>query len=147
MNNYRPASLLPAPSKILEQIVLKYVYNFLQTDNILTKHQSGFRPGDSTVQQLADLYHSICDALDKKMDVRMVFCDISKAFDKVWHVGLLHKFKHVGITGNLLSWFKDYLQNRLQKVLIRGQSSAWGLISAGSPRFCYRTSSVFNIYK
>ena len=92
LNNYRPISLLPVTSKILERIVFKHVYNFLHENNILTKHQSGFRPNDSTVNQLAYMCHEFCKALDAKKDVRIVFCDISKAFDRVWHQGLLYKF-------------------------------------------------------
>ena len=83
LNNYRPISLLPVASKILERIVFKHVYNFLHENNFLTKHQSGFRPNDSTVNQLAYMYHEFCKALDDKKDVRIVFCDISKAFDRV----------------------------------------------------------------
>ena len=83
VNNYRPISLLPTVSKILEKIVFKHVYNHLLDNNILSEHQSGFRPGDSTVNQLAYMYHQFCDALDKKKDVKLIFCDVSKAFDQV----------------------------------------------------------------
>ena len=134
VNNYRPISLLPTVSKILEKIVFKHVYNFLHTNNLLSVHQSGFRPGDSTLNQLALIYHEICDALDKKKDVRIVFCDVSKAFDKVWHKGLLFKLFMIGIRGRLYEWFKDYLINRKQRVVIRGQSSEWGIIEAGVPQ-------------
>ena len=120
MNNYRPVSILPSCSKLLEQVVFKHVYNFFHTNNLLTKHQSGFRPGDSTVNQLAYLYHVFSEALDKKKDVRIVFCDVSKAFDKVWHEGLLYKLKMIGISGSLLDWFRDYLQNPFQRVIIWG---------------------------
>ena len=91
LNNYRPVSLLSCTSKILECIVFKTVFNYLRDNNILTSHQSGFQPGDSTVNQLAYLYHVFSHALDRKKDVRIVFCDISKAFDRVWHEGLLFK--------------------------------------------------------
>ena len=110
-NNYRPISLLSIPSKILERIVFKHFYNFLLTNKLLTKFQSGFVPGDSTVHQLSFLYHTFCEALDKKKDVRIVFCDISKAFDKVWHEGLIYKLHKIGVRGILLDWFRDYLNN------------------------------------
>ena len=73
LNNYRPISLLPVTSKTLEHIVFKHVYNFLHENNILTKHQSGLRPNDSTVNQLAYMYHEFCKALDVTKDVRIVF--------------------------------------------------------------------------
>jgi hypothetical protein len=114
---------LPIASKILERIVFKHVYNFFFEHKLLISHQSGFKPNDSTVNQLAFLYHTFCEALDNKLDVRMIFCDISKAFDRVWHAGIIHKLQCLGITGNLLEFFKDYLANRKQRVLIKGQYS------------------------
>ena len=63
------------------------------------------------------LYNTICQALDSGKEVRAVFCDISKSFDRVWHVGLLHKFKAAGVIGEILDWFKHYLSDRKQLVL------------------------------
>ena len=67
-------------------------------------------------------------------EVRIVFCDISKAFDRVYHPGLLHKLEKAGITGPLLMWFNDYLSNRLQRVVIQGGTSSWGRVEAGVPQ-------------
>ena len=133
-NNYRPVSILPVVSKILEQIVFKNVYNFFHQHSLLTSHQSGFRPNDSTVNQLAYLYHIFCEALDQKKDIRIIFCDISKAFDRVWHVGIIYKLQGLGISGNLLELFKDCLDNRQQRVLIKGQHSVYGDVKAGVPQ-------------
>ena len=146
LNNYRPVSILPIASKIFERIIFKNVYNFFHTNKLLTNHQSGFRPNDSTVNQLAFLYHSFCEALDKKKDLRIIFCDISKAFDKVWHKGLLYKLKTLGIMGNLLSLLKNYLDNRQQRVLIRGQSSEWGRLEAGVPQGSVLGPLLFLVY-
>ena len=77
--------------KALERLVFKYLYNHLLENNILTSFQSGFRPGDSTVNQLTYLYDTFCHELDSEKEIRVVFCDISKAFDRVWHSGLIHK--------------------------------------------------------
>ena len=88
----------------------------------LSDHQSGFRPNDSTVNQLVYLYHTFCKALDKKKEMCLVFCVVSKAFDRVWHDGLLYKLSRLGISGKLHLWFKDYLYNRQQRVVIRGQT-------------------------
>ena len=71
-----------------------------------------FIPGDSTENQLTFLYHTFCEALDAGKEVRAVFCDISKAFDRVWHTGLLYKLCAAGVTGNVLQWFKKYLSDR-----------------------------------
>ena len=120
ITNYRPISLLSTVGKVLEKIVHKYVFNFLMDHEVLTTLQSGFISGDSTVNQLVDIYNSFCKALDEGKEVRAIFCDISKAFDRVWHKGLLYKLQTVGITGHLLQWFTDYLNNRKQRVVLPG---------------------------
>ena len=145
-NNYRPVSLLSCTSKLLEKIVFKNVYNYIRDNNILTPHQSGFRPGDSTTNQLAYLYHEFSKALDLKKDVRIVFCDISKAFDRVWFDGLIYKLRNIGIGGNLLSFFKDYLSDRHQSVVIDGQTSSPGRITAGVPQGSVLGPLLFLIY-
>ena len=130
-SNYRPISLLSNLDKALERLVFKYLYNHLLDNNILTSFQSGFRPGDSTVNQLTYLYDTFCHALDSGKEIRVVFCDISKAFDRVWHSGLIHKLKAAGVTGNLLQWFTSYLENRKQRVVLSGVKSIWNYIKAG----------------
>ncbi len=145
-NNYRPVSLLSCVSKLLERIVFKYVFNHLRSIEFLSCHQSGFQPGDSTVHQLAYLYHMFCDALDRKKDVHIVFCDISKAFDRVWHKGLLYKIRKAGIRGILYHWFANYLDSRYQQVLIRGQKSEIGYIKAGVPQGSVLGPLLFLIY-
>ena len=83
LNNYRPVSLLSCTSKTIERIVFKNVFNYMRDNGILSSRQSGFQSGDSTVNQLAYLYHVFSQALDEKKDVRIVLCNISKAFDRV----------------------------------------------------------------
>ena len=146
INNYRPVSILSCPSKILEKIVFKNLFNYLNENHLITPHQSGFMPGDSTVNQLAYLYHTFCQALDNKKNVRIVFCDISKAFDRCWHDGILYKLKSLGIGQKSLSWFQNYLSNRLQKVVIKGQESKLGSIQAGVPQGSVLGPLLFLVY-
>ena len=94
----------------MERLVYKHIYNYLIDNNLITSHQSGFTPGDSAVNQLLYITN------DFGREVRVVFCDISKAFDRVWHKGLLHKLESIGIRGSLLSWVKNYLSERKQRV-------------------------------
>jgi hypothetical protein len=144
--NYRPISLLDSLSKIDEKIVYIRLYNFLLEIIFLNPLQSGFQPGDSTVNQLICLVHKIYDALERGREVRMVFLDISKAFDKVWHKGLLYKLETIGVRDPLLSWFKSYLTNRKQRVVIDGQFSEWKNIKAGVPQGSVLGPLLFLIY-
>ena len=123
MSNCRPVSLLSALGKAMEKIIFRHVYNYLVDHALITQYQSGFLPGVSTGSQLTELYHSFCQALSKKDEVRVVFLDISKAFVKVWHIGLIFKLRQTGISGGLLNWFSNYLHDRQQRVIINGQCS------------------------
>ena len=134
VSNYRPISLLSKVGKVLEKIVHKHLFNFIRDDNILKTLQSGFSPGDSKVNQLVDIYNTFCHSLDQGKEVRALFCDISKAFDRVWHRGLLYKFESAGISGSLLSWFKDYVNDRKQRVVLPVSASTWSFIKAGVPQ-------------
>ena len=146
VNNYRPVSLLSCVSKILERVVFKHIFNYLRDSHFLSEHQSGFQPGDSTVNQLCYLYHTFCEALDNKKDVYIVFCDVRKAFDRVWHKGLLYKLRKAGICGLLLAWFENYLKDRYQQVVIRGEKSEIGLIRAGVPQGSVLGPLLFLVY-
>ena len=85
VSNYRPVSLLNSEDKVFERLVFKHLYNHLDHRNLISTLQSGFMPEDSTVNQVACLYNTFCQTLDAGKDVRVVICDISKAFDRVWH--------------------------------------------------------------
>ena len=132
--------------KVLERIVFKHVYNYLKDINFFTPCQSGFMPGDSTVNQVTLLYNNICKALDDGLEFRAVFFDISKAFDKVLHKGLLFKLRRAGIRGKLLSCFSDYRSNRYQRVIIPGGISTLCHIQAGVPQGSILGPLLFLIY-
>ena len=146
LDNYRPVSLLSCVGKIFEKGVFKYTFNFLRETGAISLKQSGFIPGDSTSFQLAHLYHIFCDAVNNNKIVRLAFCDISKAFDRVWHVGLLAKLLRVGICDKTHAWFSDYLTNRQQRVVINGQTSQWKPIQAGVPQGSVLGPLLFLIY-
>jgi hypothetical protein len=101
-------------------------------NDILTTCQSGFTKRDSAVNQLINITNDFGKALDSGKEVRIVFCDISKAFDRVWHKGLIYKLKQSGISGNLLKWLKNYLYGREQRVVINGSNSNWSPLRAGA---------------
>ena len=89
---------------------------------MLTPHQSGFRPNDSYMYQVISIVQHIYANFDHNpsLEVRGNFLDISKAFDKVWHEGLLYKLESLGISGNLLNLFRSFLNDRHQRVVLNG---------------------------
>ena len=91
------------------------------------KNQSEYRPGDSTTNQLFYLINEIHKAFEnpKSPEARAIFLDISKAFDKVWHDGLILNLKQNGISGSLLKLFENYLHNRKQRVFLIGSYSVF----------------------
>ena len=93
--------LLPIFSKVFERLVFNSLFNFFLQNKLFTPCQSGFIPGDSCVSQLLSITHEIYQSFDchPPTDVRGTFLDISKAFDKVWHEGLIFKLKTYGIDG------------------------------------------------
>ena len=105
--------------------MLNAIYEHLCVNQLLTPNQSGFRPGSSTVNQLLSITHQIYSGFEEfpLRETRAVFLDISKAFDKVWHDGLLFKLKNYGNSGSLFKIIKDFLANRQQLVVLNGKSS------------------------
>ena len=100
------------------------MFSFFLAINLLAPNQFGFKPGDSCINQLLSITHEICSSFDDGFEVRSVFLDISKAFDKVWHEGIIFKLKQNGISDDLLNILSDFLRNRKQRVMLNGQSSS-----------------------
>ena len=111
VNNYRPVSLLPICSK---KLIFDSIYSFMIHNKLLNSYQSSFRPNDSCIDQLILITHNIYGAFDANpsIELRGVFLDLSKTFDKVWHEGLLYKLKSNKINGNALQLIKSFLHNR-----------------------------------
>ena len=125
------------------------IYEFLCENQLLTPNQFGFRPGDSTINQLLSITHKIYSIFDEfpSRETRTVFPEISKAFDKVRHDGLLLKLKSYGISGCLFTVIKDFLNNRNQRVVLNGKSSVWSLITAGVPQSSVLGPCFLDIHK
>ena len=124
LENYRPISLLPICSTIFERLIYNKIFTFFTENNLISPNQSRFRPGDSCVNQLLALTLEIYKSFDEGFEVRAVFFDISKAFDKVWHESLLLKLNQNGISGNLLKLLCDFFSSRKQRVVLNGQHSS-----------------------
>ena len=118
--NYRPISLLPIFGKIFEKIIFDVLCCHLCDHGLIAPHQSGFRPGYSTINQLLSITHKIFEEIPSK-ETRAVFLDLSKAFDRVWHEGLLYKVKCSCVSGDLLILIRNFLTDRQQRVVLNGK--------------------------
>ena len=110
------------------------MYSFFIENDLISSNKSGFKQGDSCVNQIFSIAHDIYQSLDQDCEVLGAFLDISKAFDKVWHKGLIQKLKQNGIGGSLLKILTDFLKSRKQRVVLNGQNSSWSDVLAGVPQ-------------
>jgi len=131
-SNYRPVSLLSIASKLLETIVSDALKKFLAPK--LNPRQFGFRTAHTSMDLLLNMAQRWTDALAKDQEVRAVALDMSKAFDKVWHDGLIFKLKRFGIDGPVLAWIRSFLTNRQQRVLVGTTFSGFLSVLAGVPQ-------------
>ena len=122
--NYRPISLLPIFSKILERHILTAMRIYLSEDSPLSAHQWGFMAKKSTTTALLSFTHDCQKYLDVGKDVCAVFFDLSKAFDSVPHRPLLNKISQLGIDPFLVRWIESYLSNRIQSMVLDGVESS-----------------------
>ena len=131
MKNYHPVSLLPLYGQILERLMLNEMFEFFMENKLISTSQPGFKADDSCINQLLSITHEIYSSFDEGLEVRSVFLDILKAFDKVWHDGIIFKLTQNGISGNLLNLLRDFLNERKQRVVIIVNFSTWKNVSAG----------------
>lgn len=146
ISNYRPISLLSTFSKILEKIIHKRLYAFMQINKAFYNSQYGFRNQHSTIDATTELIADITDNLENKMMTLCTYLDLSKAFDTIDHSLLIDKLEHYGIRGNCLNWFKSYLCNRSQFVKIDNTVSDTQQIVCGVPQGSVLGPLLFIIY-
>ncbi len=147
---YRPISLLPCVSKVLEKLLFSHIYEFLRKNKIIAPNQSGFTPKDSAIMQISHIVDQITKSMDQGHEVTAIFLDLAKAFDVVWRKGLLFKLQRVGIRDSqnckLHSWFTSYLSNRAQCVVINGKCSPTMINNSGVPQGSVLGPLLFLIY-
>ena len=119
------------------------MFEFFIANNLISKNQSGFRPGDSRINQLLSITHEIYLSFDDNLEVRAVFLDIPKAFDKVLHKGLTLKLKQNGISDKILNIITDFLSFRKQRVVLNGQASLGLALKQVCPRAPYLDHCFF----
>jgi hypothetical protein len=146
ISNYRPVSLLPVLSKIIERAVYNRLYKYITSKSILSSSQYGFRNSLSTNLAIIELQDRIIDHLANREHCAGIFLDLSKAFDTLDHSLLICKLSHYGVRGTALSWFENYLTNRIQYTSIEDSKSEYESITCGVPQGSILGPLLFLVY-
>ena len=145
-SNYRPISILPIFSKILEKLMHKRLTSFLEKHKLLFKHQYGFQKGKSTEHAILDLHSNIIKAIETKEKTCVIFLDFAKTFDTVNHQILIKKLEHFGIRNTQFKWFDSYLTDRQQRVKIGENTSDYKTVKCGVPQGSVLGPLLFLLY-
>ena len=132
--DYRPISLLSCVGKLAERVIKNRLYNFLEGTNLIVKVQSGFRNKRGTADNLLFMTQKIQECLNRGKKVCGIFFDISKAFDKVWHAGLIYKLIYLGVPMYIIRFIKSFLSDRFFKVKINDAYSEPHPITCSVPQ-------------
>ena len=144
--NYPPVSLLSVVSKVFEKLVNNRIVDHLEKCGLFSDFQYGFRSSRSTADLLTVVSDRIARAFNRSGATRAVALDISKAFDRVWHAGLLHKLKSYGISGRIFSLISSFLSNRPLRVVLDGKPSQQYPVNAGVPQGSILGPTLFLLY-
>jgi hypothetical protein len=150
MANYRPISLLISFSKIFEKVMQARLLDHLTSHNVLSKEQYGFRSNLTMENGTFTLTNEILNAINNKLRVGVIYCDLKKAFDCVNHNFLIKKLDHYGITGINKTLYEYYLKDRFQRVSIYSNNtsefmvSKWEKIKHGVPQGSIRQHQYLN---
>ena len=132
--NYRPIALTSHLIKIFEKIIRNSVVSYMDANDLFNDTQHGFRHGRSCLSQLLAHFEKIINHLEANENIDVVYLDFSKAFDKVDHHIILEKLRLMGVSGKLFSWFKSFLFDRFQSVMVNGFLSDPVYVKSGVPQ-------------
>ena len=145
-SNFRPVSLTSQPCKVLERIIRKHIQQHVEQHGLLTPHQHGFVQRKSCQTNLLEAFEDWTSILDDECNLDVIFLDYRKAFDTVPHKRLLRKLYGYGIKGKVLAWIRNFLADRLQKVVVGNSSSKWGKVVSGVPQGSVLGPTLFSMY-
>ena len=146
--SFRPISLTSNIAKVIERLVAVRLSYMLERRGVLTANQTGFRAGRSAEDQVLRLAESVCARFEQSRDKRTVLAlvDFSRAFDKVWHIGLTHKLLKAGVPNCCTHWIRQYLSDRRASVRVNGMCSRQRIFRAGVPQGAVLSPLLFIIY-
>ena len=141
--NYRPISLTSHIGKLFERIIRDYILRHLDNKQLIKPSQHGFLPGRSCQSNLLEFLERVTDDTDRGNNTDL---DFAKAFNKVPHAILLVKLKALGVNNQVSSWIEAWLRDRRQRVVVRGEESAWSAVSSGVPQGSILDPLLFIVY-
>ncbi|GFW26500.1 probable RNA-directed DNA polymerase from transposon X-element [Trichonephila clavipes] len=146
LNSYRPISLTSILSKVMERMITSRLDWYLETNNLLTSSQAGFRKCQSTNKQVVFLGQSIKDALDQRHSALALFVDFEAAFDKVWRLKCIQKLQTLGVCNNMLMWIRNFISQRFSAVRFGNAISSFKQSETGLPQGTVISPILFNIF-
>ena len=144
--SYRPISLLSCIGKLGERLINKRLYWWLESSQLISQHQAGFRAKSRTEDQLFRLTQKVIDGFHREQQTTAIFIDLQQAYDRIWKTGLLLKMQNMGIKGNLYFWIKSFLTDRLIQTKYNSALSSKAVQEEGLPQGSTLSCTLFLIF-